>query len=397
MRLKISSIFLLGAVSSQLAATEDSDLAWKELSYALHRSETLPADNFQDATDPYLEGYIQALVDVQYSEHQLYVSVKDHVVYLANLPQNPEDHASIKAFVADIPGVTAVESKELSPDEKAARAAYVEIPPIEGTWFPQSTVLFSPIIGDPREPISDANYRWGDHVVGKSAAAVSYCADFPIFRWRDVGAFHGDLQLGVTAGVYTVFNYTPHNPKEECEMVNADYMGGLKLDYALDSWAFRSRIYHISSHLGDEFLANGGIPLTDRTNPSFEALDLFASYQISESVRGYGGAGWIFHSDETFPMDNFYFEYGLEVRNFGWKNRIHQLYGSPFLAVNISNWQVRNWGFNFTAKAGYELSKLQGVGRKIRFVLSYHKGYSAEGQFFKMRTQFYEVGASWGF
>ncbi len=46
---------------------------------------------------------------------------------------------------------------------------------------------------------------------------------------------------------------------------------------------------------------------------------------------------------------------------------------------------------------GYELSKLQGVGRKMRVYVEYHHGYSFEGQFFNERVTYGEVGVSWGF
>lgn len=391
------------------AESSEDELAFSLRPNFLHRSEALAPENFQDATDSYLEGYIQALLDIQFYEQRVIVTVKDHVVSLSNMPQNPALHESIKSYVADIPiqGISEVQVKELSSEEKTTRATYVEEPKIQGTWFPQTTVLFTPILADPREPVYSANYRHGDKainrdaagnaVAGGSAAAVSYGDDFPIFRWKDVGKYQGDLQFGITAGVFAVFSYERHQAKDMCELVNADYMIGGKLDYAVENVALRGRIYHISSHLGDEFLVNDPSFISKRVNPSFEAVDIFGSWQISDAIRGYAGVGGIFHSDDSFPMKYLYVEYGVEVRNFGWKSRTHQLYGSPFFAFNISNWQVRDFGFDFTAKLGYEWSKLQGVGRKMRLVATYHKGYSAEGQFFKEKTEFYELGASWGF
>ena len=58
--------------------------------------------------------------------------------------------------------------------------------------------------------------------------------------------------------------------------------------------------------------------------------------------------------------------------------------------------QTNHWQFDFTTQLGYEWSKLQGVGRKMRIFLEYHKGYS-EGQFFKDRTQYGAIRLSWGF
>ena len=81
----------------------------------------------------------------------------------------------------------------------------------------------------------------------------------------------------------------------------------------------------------------------------------------------------------------------------GKKLYYHRLYGTPFFAIHIENWQQHHWDFDIFAKLGYELSKMQGVGRKMRVYVDYHHGFSYEGQFFNERTEYGEFGFSWGF
>jgi len=369
-------------------------------SHLLTRADNLPVESFEDATDPYLEGYIQALVDMHYYEYRVIVSVKDHKVYLSNLPKNELTANSIISFVKDLPGVKSVEVREISPEELASREKYAEQPRVNGIWFPQATVLFQPLVADPRQPVYSAAFRYGDKVVGQLAAAVSLGDEFPIFRWRDIMRWHGDLQIGIDAGIWAVFNYS-HVPRnnngETCELVNTDYFVGIPLTYAVDRYSFRLRVYHISSHLGDEFLVNHPSFIFKRKNPSFEAIDFFGSYQFSSHLRVYGGPGIVFHSDRSFKLKPFYVEWGMELRLFGKKFYYHKLYGTPFFAIHLENWQQRHWNLDATYKVGYEWSKLQGVGRKVRLYADYHRGYSYEGQFFNERTQYGELGLSWGF
>lgn len=367
-------------------------------SHLLTRVDSLPDANFEEATDTYLEGYVQALLDMHYYEHRVLVLVQDHKVYLSNLPHNDLLSRSIISFVGDIPGVKSVEIKQMSKEEIAKRQAQVEVPRIKGVWFPQSTVLFQPLVADPREPTYYVAFRGGDKVVGRVCAAVAMGDDFPIYRWRDT-FWHGDLQIGIDAGIWAVFNYqhVPHKTNHEVsELVNTDYFVGIPLSYAIDRWSFRLRGYHISSHLGDELIVNHPKYLHKRKNPSFEAIDFFTSYQFSSGLRGYFGPGVIVHSDQSFPMKWLYVEYGVELRMFGHKHHYHRLYGTPFLAIHLENWQVRHWSLDTTIKLGYELSKLQGVGRKMRIYIDYHQGFSYEGQFFKRRVRYGEVGLSWG-
>ncbi|MCX6987245.1 MAG: DUF1207 domain-containing protein [Chlamydiae bacterium] len=366
----------------------------------LTRTDSLPVDEMQDATDPYLEGYIQALVDMHFYEYRVIVTVKNHHVFLSNLPTNELIANAIVSFVGDLPGVKSVDIQDLTEEEKKEKEKYTEQPRVNGIWFPQSTIVFQPLIADPREPYYYAAYRYGDKVIGKQVASVALGDDFPFFRWRDVLRWHGDMQIGIQGGVWAVFNYwhiqnKPDN--QSCELVNADYFFGIPLTYGVDRWAFRLRLYHISSHLGDEFLVNNPEYYDDRVNPSFEALDFTTSYQFSGHLRAYGGPGVIIHSDSSFPMKTLYVKYGAEVHVLGKKLYYHKLYGTPFLALHFENWQVRDWNLDLFIKTGYELSKLQGIGRKMRVYIDYHHGYSYEGQFFLRKTQYGELGLSWGF
>lgn len=386
-------------VCFSLCAEEDGLIA-RIGSEVLSRADNLPIESFADATDPYLEGYIQALIDVNYYEYQVVVIVKNHKVFLANLPNNDLLSKSIISFVSDLPGVKSVDTTDVTKQELEARKNYVEQPRVGGVWFPQSTVLFAPLVADPRQPTNSAALRIGDKVCGDICAAVSLGDDFPIFRWIDIMHWHGDLQIGIEAGIWSVFNYTniPHKPKHEtCELVNTDFLVGIPLTYAFDQWSFRLRLYHISSHLGDEFLCNHRKELKKRKNPSMEAIDFFSSYQFSSGLRGYFGPGVVVHSDQSFRIKPLYIEYGVELRILGSKFDYHRLYGTPFFAIHLENWQQRHWDLDMTFKLGYELSKLQGVGRKMRVYIDYHHGFSYEGQFFNKRTQYGEFGFSWGF
>ncbi|MBS0626760.1 MAG: DUF1207 domain-containing protein, partial [Verrucomicrobia bacterium] len=278
----------------------------------LTRTDSLPVENFEDSTDPYLEGYIQALVDVHFYEYRVIVTVKDHNVGLSNLPKNELTANSIIAFVQDLPGVKSVKVVEITPEEEKSREKYVEQPRVNGIWFPQSTVLFQPLIADPREPDNYAASRYGDKVIGQQVASVGIGDDFPLFRWRDVFRWNGDLQIGIQGAIWAVFNYSniPHRNNESCELVNTDYFLGIPLTYAYDRWSFRARLYHISSHLGDEFIVNNPEYLHLRKNPSYEALEFISSYQISGNLRTYFGPGIILHSDQSFPMKTFFVKYG---------------------------------------------------------------------------------------
>jgi hypothetical protein len=126
-------------------------------------------------------------------------------------------------------------------------------------------------------------------------------------------------------------------------------------------------------------------------------MELIGSYQFSSGLRVYGGPGWVFQSDPTFRLKPLYVKAGAEIRLFGQKLYYHRLYGTPFLAIHMEGWEQRHWNLDQFYKLGYEISKLQGVGRKMRVYIGYHQGNSYEGQFFNKRTRYGQAGFSWGF
>ncbi len=359
------------------------------------RSDSIPAE-VKSVTDPYFEGYIQALIDSHYSEYRVVVIVKDHKVWLSNLPGNGVVAKSIVEFVKDIPGVQEVQVLEgVPPEDAELREKYVRRPQISGVWFPQMTELFQPLVADPRNVTYILGWRSGDQVCGNKCVNIALGDDFAIYRWIDA-LWNGDIQIGIEAGIWSVFNMDPHpDIAGGTELVNTDFYAGLPITYARGKWSFRLRGYHISGHLGDEFLVNH--PGFVRVNPSIEAIDFFTSYQATDALRVYVGPGVYVHSDPSYKWQPMYIEYGTEVRFGGKKWYYQKLHGTFFLALHWRNLQQLDWNFDGTYRAGYEFSKLQGIGRKVRFFIGYHHGYSLEGQFAKERTHYMEYDFNYGF
>ncbi|PIS03180.1 MAG: hypothetical protein COT85_03930 [Chlamydiae bacterium CG10_big_fil_rev_8_21_14_0_10_42_34] len=381
-------------LGTELCAEETASA---EVAVVLTRTDSIP-DEVHKATDPYFEGYIQALVDMHYAEYRVVVIVKNKSVWLANMPSNKMLSNSIASFVRDVPGVENVHVLNgVAPEDEELRDKYVKRPQISGIWFPQMTELFLPIIADPRAATYSLGWRSGDRVCGNKCIGVSLGDDFPVYRWLDVLG-GGDLQIGIEAGIWSVFNMDPHPnlvAGSAAELINTDFYVGIPITYALGPWSCRLRCFHISGHLGDEYMIDH--PNVVRLNPSIEAVDFFVSYQATEAIRLYVGPGVYVHSDPTFKWKPLYIEYGTEARFLGSKFLKQRLYGTCFIAILWRNLEQLDYNFDGTYRMGYEFSKLQGIGRKFRLYVGYHHGYSLEGQFAKERTHYFEYNMNYGF
>ena len=77
----------------------------------------------------------------------------------------------------------------------------------------------------------------------------------------------GQWELSLRAGVFSAFdlNATSH------DLGNADYLGGLYSSFPVGGWSAFDRLFHQSSHLGDEFLVRTHLQCL---NLSYEGADL---------------------------------------------------------------------------------------------------------------------------
>jgi hypothetical protein len=399
MRYLYCTVFIASILSASNPEDSQEDFLLDEPSQEvalLSRKDTIPTE-VTTATDPYFEGYVQALVDMHYAEYRVVVLVKAKKVWLANLPNNKMLANSIVEFVKDIPGVEQVSVlKGVPPKDIEMREKYVNRPRISGIWFPQMTELFQPLVADPRVVTYTLGWRSGDRVCGHKCVNVSLGDDFPIYRWLDVCGV-ADVQVGIEAGIWSVFNMDPHPNYADgwAELVNTDFYAGIPITFAWDQWSFRLRGYHISGHLGDEYMIDH--PDVVRLNPSIECVDFYISYQATEAIRVYVGPGVYVHSDPTFKWQPINLQYGTEARFLSSKFNKQKLYGNCFIGLHWRNLQQLNYNFDGTYRFGYEFSKLQGIGRKFRLYVEFHHGYSLEGQFAKERTHYMQYNLNYGF
>ncbi|WP_348663791.1 DUF1207 domain-containing protein [Chlamydia vaughanii] len=376
----------------------------KSFSKEVTRSDQLP-ENIQGSENScYLTGYVQSLVDMHFLDSRVQVVVEDGVAYLFSLPVDTVVSTAIIDFIRDLPFISSVEVCDCSYQECCKRSAYRNGCPAlpkqkalgteivfgkEGLWLPQNTILFAPLIADPRQVTNSAGIRFNEKVIGNRVGSAIFGGDFILLRLFDVTPLHGDLDIGIQGGVFSVFDL---DHPDSC-MVNSDFFVAGLLGFAVDKWSLRFRLWHLSSHLGDEFLLTH--PNFPRFNLSDEGVDLFVSLRYNAQIRVYGGLGYIVSRDLTFPERPLYIEAGAELRPFGLREG--NLHAQPIFAMHFRFWEEQKFGIDQTYIVGMEWSKFRDVGRKIRAFVEYHQGFSKEGQFVREPCNYYGFRLTYGF
>lgn len=115
-------------------------------------------------------------------------------------------------------------------------------------------------------------------------------------------------------------------PGTESTMLEAtDYRVGIQSTWAVDRWHIKAGYYHLSSHLGDEFLLAN--PLFTRLNYVRDSTVAGVTYDISDDWQAYGELAYALGAEDGAKP--FEFQYGLQYSplEFG-------LRGAPFAAIN---------------------------------------------------------------
>ena len=161
------------------------------------------------------------------------------------------------------------------------------------------------------------------------------------------------------------------DPNNDMDLTSVDFRFGVPLTYGQGPWQVKMAYYHLSSHLGDEYVFRNNI--TTRYNYSRDAIVLGGSYYIGSDVRVYGEVDWAFHSDVSEPWA---FQFGVEYSSrypTGWR-------GSPFLAINVHLRQEIDFSGNMVLQTGWQWRGQS--GHLLRAGLHYHNGLSNQYSFF---------------
>ena len=326
--------------------------------------------------EAYLRGYIEAgLVHGHgIGPAKISVTVDGGVVTLAGTRVAGDRLEAAIDWIKDLPGVSEV---NLAIETKQAVVR-----------FPVGDV-FLPPLAFPKEPRSHATWQYFETAFGNfNIGSVAFGDTFGLAKWPGRKQGNG-WQLSISGGVFALFNLDSASQ----DLLNADYVVGFPLSASKKPWSGRLRLYHQSSHLGDEFLLNPQpVPPVRRINLSYEALEFLGSFEGKKGFRLYGGGTKIFSSDT--PLRRSIFQFGAEYRS-----RPFFPHRSSFLAgLDVQAWEEVSWSPDYSVKAGLAFPTGARPGRTGTLLLEYYKGQVPHGQFFfDIEVDYFGIGGSLGF
>ncbi|CAI4033956.1 hypothetical protein DNFV4_04398 [Nitrospira tepida] len=258
----------------------------------------------------------------------------------------------------------------------------------KGVPFPSDDV-FRPLFADPKQPQFFATYqavRVRQANTSANIGSVGFGENFGLYSKRR--GCNG-WQVGILAGVFSQFNLDAPSS----DLLNTDFVVGIPVSWRSGLVSLRARLYHQSSHLGDEFLL--GNPGLNRVNLSFEEAEALLSLDAPGGWgRIYAGGGYLLH--RTPDLERGKAQWGVELRGptmrsllFG--ETVGALRVTPVLGADFKSFEELAWNVNTNAVAGIEWSRETGT-RRFRLLFNYYRGFNPYGQFFNQKIETFGVG-----
>lgn len=202
-----------------------------------------------------------------------------------------------------------------------------------------------------------------------------------LFRW---GGFPGMPLWQLDAEGAAILRL---DPEERIDLRSVDYRAGVPLTMAWGAHRFKFGYYHLSAHIGDEFLIKN--PTFERLNYVRDALVFGYSRYLSERLRVYGETSWAFYHEISDPWQ---FQFGMEYA----PTRPTGILGEPFFAINGLLREEVDFGGTVTMHTGWAWREGR-AGRLLRTGLFVQAGKSQQAEFFDESERQIGVGLWYDF
>jgi len=335
-------------------------------------------------SDSYMAGYVQAIFVREYGLPASAVAVKRGFILIDVTQIDPENLEEIvqkvKKTTALLQGLQGIVVKQQTFKKNEEGEAELHADGLMPTH-----ALFDHLIADPKWPRFTLAYQY--HIKNrftKNAFAPNFGASFPIYRGVMSNHKHLEWEIGIQGGLFAIMDIgnTPS------ALINADYYISLPLSFQWDDWSGLIRLYHLSTHLGDEFMLTPEGRKTRRINLSYEGVDVLLSHQFRHALRLYGGGGYIIHKEPN-SIKHYKLQAGLEYRmpRTFFNGRLRPVTGLDIKAEALSAWTP-----GISLKAGFQLENAVLLSNEIQLMLEAYKGKSMHGQFYAEKIRYVGIG-----
>lgn len=246
-------------------------------------------------------------------------------------------------------------------------------------------LLFRSYLGGPREP------RMASQILHSSRYGTVWELEaggrVGILRYgTPEGSKPEGWQLDVEGAAFPRLNFD-----ESLELDAVDFKVGVPLTWAEGPYQFEVAIYHLSSHVGDEFLLRPSNEGFNRLDYLRDAVTMGFGYFVNPDWRVYSEIEYAFRTNDG--AEPWHFQFGFDYMPAKPRNPYKPV---PFFAVNGQLREEVNFGGGINVVGGIAW-KGRTSGRIFRAGVQYYNGESFQLSFYDEHEQLIGAGIWYDF
>ena len=253
----------------------------------------------------------------------------------------------------------------------------------ETSYFPSKS-YWVPIMLDPiaAQTNGSLNAYWKD---GKQKdivwAIFAFGFQRPLIMWKYKSG--RVLELGMEVASFTQFEFKWVNGISQRNILNTDFKVGMPLVYHTKKWNYRLRMFHVSSHWGDDYMIRNHIYHYIPNAVNYEQMDFTASY-TKGFYRVYGGVGLVIRPETI--RKRWDFEAGFFItKELGIRKTLALIGG-----MDIKAYQQNNFNPGFNTAVGIRLANRE--KHPFKLLLQYYHGNLPFGVYEARHVQWLGLG-----
>lgn len=247
--------------------------------------------------------------------------------------------------------------------------------------FPRPNVIFPLLVAEPRHIQLSASYYRLD---GRDQSDVALGHSWGLTRWRGGDRQEWLWETDLEGMAYSRFRLG--GGVNEFDTV--DFFANLPVTVRRGDVAFKSTLFHESSHLGDDYIRRTG---DIGFRYSVEGVRTQAEIDPGRYLRLYGGAEYLLHAVPHSRRWSGQAGFELTSDDLHWSREVPT---RVYLAEDLQAHQRVSWNVDSHLVAGVKIGFRESPSRDMRVQAGWFDGHSPFGQFYARRQEYVDLSIS---
>lgn len=244
--------------------------------------------------------------------------------------------------------------------------------------------LFEPILLDPIEAQTSVSVLPGYWMDGRkyngSIVPFTFGLRKPVFRWYKSAERSSEFSFDVASFTQFEVYHDPVQNKQRRQLMNTDYRLSFLYNVKIRNHSWRFRLYHLSSHLGDDYLFRNQINYYLPNPVNYELVDVTYNHERN-GLRKYLGIGVGLRKPEE--RKRLSAEAGFFYR------KPSQAFARLAGGVDLKVWQQTDFRPGIKAGIGLELGR---TANNFTFLLESYTGFRPYSVYENEKTRWWGIG-----